>query len=263
MSDKAPAFALLDETNYHEWAFFMEAILIRKDLLGVVDGSITQPLGSPNSKPVKTFIQKQKLARAEIILRISPSQLPHVRDPDPKIIWDNLRALHQSRGFASRLSLRRRFITMKKGDVQSIQSWVADVRRIAFQLSEINSTVPDEDIILVLTAGLPPSYETFTISLDAVPPDLLTLDFVISRLLNEEARQYIPTTDSRSVALATTRTKTPLAQITCFKCQKKGHYQSNCTDTAEEIAAAAVRNPISTGDYCAMCSHTARENLAF
>ena len=64
MSDKAPAFALLDETNYHEWAFFMEAVLIRKDLLGIVDGSITQPLGSPNSRPVKAFLQKQKLARA-------------------------------------------------------------------------------------------------------------------------------------------------------------------------------------------------------
>jgi hypothetical protein len=262
MSDKAPAFALLDETNYHEWAFFMEAVLIRKDLLGVVDGSVIQPLGSPNSKPVKTFFQKKKLARAEIILRISPSQLPHVRDPDPQVIWDNLRTLHQSRGFASRLSLRRRFITMKKGDKQSIQSWVADVRRVAFQLSEIDSTVPDEDIILVLTAGLPPSYESFIISLDAVSPDLLTLDFVISRLLNEEARQDIPTTDSQesqSVALAATRTKTPLAQITCFKCQKKGHYQSNCPDTVPEIAATAVP----TGDYCAMCSHRARENLAF
>lgn len=259
MSDKAPTFALLDETNYHEWAFFMEAILIRKDLLGVVDGSVIQPLGSPNSKPVKAFIQKKKLARAEIILRISPSQLPHVRDSDPQVIWDNLRNLHQSRGFASRLSLRRRFIGMKKGDAQSIQSWVADVRCIAFQLSEIDSTVPDEDVILVLTAGLPPSYESFIISLDTVSPNALTLDLVISRLLNEEARQDIPTTDSRSVALAATRMKTPLTQITCFKCQKKGHYQSTCPDIALEVAAAAVP----TGDYCAMCSHRARENLAF
>jgi hypothetical protein len=96
MSDKAPAFALLDETNYYEWAFFMEAVLIRKDLLGIVDGSVIQPLGSPNSKPVKAFLQKQKLARAEIILRISPSQLPHVRDSDPLVIWNNLRTLHQS-----------------------------------------------------------------------------------------------------------------------------------------------------------------------
>ena len=240
MSDKAPTFALLNESNYHEWAFFMEAVLVRKDLLGIVDGSVTQPVGSPNSKAVKAFLHKQKLARAEIILRISPSQLPHVRDPDPKVIWENLHALHQSRGFASRLSLRRCFITMKKGDTQSIQSWVADVRRVAFQLSEIDVTVPDEDVILVLTAGLPSSYESFIISLDAVSPSSLTLDFVVSRLLNEEARQGIPATNSSSSAMVATRTKTPLAQITCFKCGKKGHYQSNCPDQDTKTASVAV-----------------------
>ena len=247
MSDKAPTFALLDETNYHEWAFFMEAVLIRKDLLGIIDGSITQLLGNPNSRPVKAFLQKQKLARAEIILHISPSQLPHVRDPDPTAIWDNLHTLHQSRGFASCLSLCHRFITMKKKDTQSIQSRVADVRRVAFQLSEIDVTVPDEDVILVLTAGLPSSYESFIISLDAVSPSSLTLDFVISRLLNEEACQGIPTTDSAPVALTATRTKTPLSEITCFKCHKKGHYQSHCPENNPLAAFAGL----------------ATENLAF
>jgi hypothetical protein len=73
MSDKVPAFALLDETNYHEWVFFMEAVLIRKDLLDVVDGSVTQPMGSPNSKIVKAFIHKQKLP----VLRSSFAFPPH------------------------------------------------------------------------------------------------------------------------------------------------------------------------------------------
>ena len=241
MSDKAPTFEPLSETNYHKWAFFMEAILIRKDLLDIVDGTVTHPLGSPNSKPVKAFLQKQKLARAEIILRVSPSQLPNVHDPDLMVIWDTLRALHQFRGFASCLSLRRRFITMKKEDMQSIQSWVADIRRVAFQLSEIDVSVPDEDIILVLTAGLPPSYESLIVSLDAVSPDLLTLDFVISRLLNEESCQGIPAPNTTSSALAATRAKTPISQIICFKCQKKGHYQSHCPDAETKVAAAVVK----------------------
>ena len=86
MSDKAPTFALLDETNYHEWAFFMEAVLIWKGLLGTVEGTITQPLGSPNSKAVKAFVDKQKLTRAEIILRVSPSQLPQYVTVTPSLL---------------------------------------------------------------------------------------------------------------------------------------------------------------------------------
>jgi len=68
---------------------------------------------------------------------------------------------------------------------------------------------------------------------------LLTLNFVISRLLNQKARQGIPATDSPSVAMAATRVKTPLEKITCFKCQKKGHYQSHCPD-ADPVAVFAI-----------------------
>jgi hypothetical protein len=65
-------------------------------------------------------------------------------------------------------------------------------------------------------------------------------------LLNEEARQGIPTTDSAPVALAATRTrtKTPLSEITCFKCHKKGHYQSHCpeNDSLAAFAGLATEN---------------------
>ena len=124
--------------------------------------------------------------------------------------------------------------------MQSIQAWIADTHRVAFQLTKIGISVPDEDLILVLTAGLPPSYEPLIVSLDAVSPDSLTLDFVVSRLLNEEARQGIPASDPTSSAMAATRAKTPLSQITCFKCQKKGHYQSHCPDATTQTASAAI-----------------------
>ena len=131
---------------------------------------------------------------------------------------------------------------MKKDDTQSIQSWVADICRVAFQLSEIGISVPDEDIILVLTAGLPPSYEPLIVSLDAVFPDLLTLNFVISRLLNEESCQGVPAPDPTSSTMIATRFKTPISQITCFKCQKKGHYQSHCPDADTKTASIAVEH---------------------
>ena len=131
---------------------------------------------------------------------------------------------------------------MKKGDTQSIQVWVADIRRVTFQLTEIGISVPDEDIILVLTAGLPLSYEPLIVSLNAVSPDSLTLDFVISHLLNEESRQGIPASEPSSSAMVATRAKTPISQITCFGCQKKGHYKSHCPDADTKTASLAVEN---------------------
>ncbi|OJA07944.1 hypothetical protein AZE42_11021 [Rhizopogon vesiculosus] len=76
--------------------------------------------------------------------------------------------------------LRRKFHALKKADDVSMQAWIAEVLRIAFQLQEIAVDVTDEDLILVLTLGLPSSYENLIVSLDATPPDELTLDHVIA-----------------------------------------------------------------------------------
>jgi len=216
----------------------MEAQLVSKDAWEVIDESVSPPMGSLNSKPVKTWLHKQNLARSQIILHVEPSQIPHIRDRDPRIIWNTLKSLHRSRGFASRLALRRRFVLMKKSDSQSMQSWIADVRRLAFELKEIGVDIADEDIILVLTTGLPPSYVNLIVTLDAVPSDDLDLDYVTNRLLNEESRQIhsaapspsppSPPPDSAAYVASSSRRKTPLERITCFKCQQKGHYQSHC-----------------------------------
>ena len=56
---------------------------------------------------------------------------------------------------------------MTKRADQSMSSWIADVQQATFHLKEVGYTATDEDKILVLTQGLPLSYDPFIISLDA------------------------------------------------------------------------------------------------
>ncbi|OJA19110.1 hypothetical protein AZE42_09229, partial [Rhizopogon vesiculosus] len=155
------SFPKLKEDNYYEWRMLMEAILVRKGLIEYVNGMKKMPPGSPNTKAVLAFSRKQAEARAEIVLQVETSQLSHVRDPDPAVIWYNLETVHRARGFATRLMLRRKFHMLKKADDVSMQAWIAQVRRVAFQLQEIDVDISDEDLILVLTLGLPSSYGNF------------------------------------------------------------------------------------------------------
>src|SRR5882724_10978735 len=156
-----PHFPKLNDANYADWRYIMAATLVEKDLWDVVDGSLTRPIGSPNHKAMKTFVKKQQLARAKIILSIEASQLPHTRHDDPKVIWDSLQKVHWAHGFATRLSLRRRFLYMRKRDDQPIVSWVLDIKKAAFQLEAVGVSTIDEDIILALTEGLPESFSAF------------------------------------------------------------------------------------------------------
>jgi len=145
---------------------------------------------------------------------------------------------------------------MTKCADQSMGSWIADVQQAAFHLKEVGYIATDEDKILVLTQGLPPSYDPFIISLNAAIANgtttadnpSISLEVVKACLLNEESRQRAthPVTSPDSVTLAVTtiasKLRRPLKQITCFHCGEKGHYQINCPKrkVEEKGTAAAI-----------------------
>lgn len=247
MKETNSGFEKLNEMNYGVWSLMMEALLVRKGLWGVVNGDIEEPSTGENSRSMIAYRKKQSEARAELVLHVEPTQLSFIRDPDPSVIWDNLAKMHQSRGMATRLALRRKFLKLQKPE-GPMQIFVAEARRLAFELAQIGVTVDDEDMILVLTGGLPPSYDNLVIALDSTPAKDLTLDYVITRLLNEEARQeniapIAPTSQSEQTTAFYTRVRPDISQITCFNCQRKGHYQSTCPEPRKErapMAASAV-----------------------
>ena len=59
-------------------------------------------------------------------------------------------------------------------------------KNTTFQLEAAGATIIDDDMILALTEGLHKSYSTFIVALDSILANNLTLDIVITCLLNEE-----------------------------------------------------------------------------
>ena len=82
-----------------------------KGLFGVVSGRDVIPSTGPNSKGVKTFLEKQRLAHSKITLAIHPSQLLHVRNEEnPSVIWQNLSRIHCAHDLGVLLTLRMDFL---------------------------------------------------------------------------------------------------------------------------------------------------------
>ncbi|KAF8803200.1 hypothetical protein BYT27DRAFT_7226074 [Phlegmacium glaucopus] len=103
------------------------------------------------------------------------------------VVWESLVKVHRARGFSSCLQLRRHFITATMIEGQTMESWIGEVQTRTRHLENIDITVSDEDMIVILTAGLPLSYTPVIISFNALNPEKVTLNFVINCLLNEEA----------------------------------------------------------------------------
>lgn len=218
----------LGTDNYLEWAVRMQAKLIRKDLWSVVepieeiDGAKDGVMADTSAVADKRPKKKMELARALLIEHVTKSQLSYVRDRDPRVIWTKLEKVHRSRGLATEMSLKRKFLTSQKKPTQSMQDWIGWISGIQWELEEIGVTVDDKDVILALTMGLGPTYDSFVISLDATPTDQLTLDFVIHRLLNEESRRKDREPEEERIYKVSMRT--------CWECGNQGHVKSDCPE---------------------------------
>ena len=195
-------FDKLNKTNYDDWKIQMEALLEEKGLFGVVSGRDILPTTGPNSKGVKTFLEKQHLARSKIILTIEPSQLPHVRNEEnPFVIWKNLAQIHRARGLGVLLTMHMDFLKMSMPPGSTIAAFVASIHHAAYCLEEcyqaeeddslsisINSSislfippttrppiVSDLDKISVLMNGLPSTYNLLLLTSPAFPSPLSLL----------------------------------------------------------------------------------------
>lgn len=195
-------FAKLNDGNYPTWNIMMEADLVRKKLWNSAIEVTVQKLKTDGTPKTEAEIagdmailldrcdtEKMQEARAEMILRVEPSQLAHMQSKDPRKVWEALRDTHCAHGFATTLAMQRRFMTSRMAVGQSVQSWIGSVRALAFEMEQVGIDVAEHNIILAITLGLPASYETIVILFDAIPTKDLSLPYVISRLLNDETRQ--------------------------------------------------------------------------
>ena len=255
-------FPKLNDTNYSECNMQMEAKLVRRGLWGMIEIVVDRDRRDENdvtreieTKKSKRATQKLAEARAELILHVEAGQLAHMRSKDLMDIWETLRSVHCARGFATALALCRKFLTTKKKLDQSMQSWIGEIRSQAFTMEEVGIFVSNQDKILVLTMGLPPPYDPVIINFDSTPTGKLTLDNVIARLLNEEARQASAKTDLHQIPaannpdnIAMTAAVPPRrlrATLTCHFCSKKGHFKHECTErekweALKKVTAAAA-----------------------
>ncbi|KAK6997139.1 hypothetical protein R3P38DRAFT_2432485, partial [Favolaschia claudopus] len=93
--------------------------------------------------------------------------------------------------------------------------------------------VSDQDKILALTMGLPAAYDPVIINFDSAPPETLTFNGVVARLLNEETRQGgagIKGEPEAAFSAGFQHQKPNRADVTCHFCDQKGHYKSECPE---------------------------------
>ncbi|KAF8992518.1 hypothetical protein BDZ89DRAFT_1173011 [Hymenopellis radicata] len=166
MSDDSTriSIAKLNDSNYGTWSMMIEALLTSKELFtDIMEVAVdtVDDKGDPRAqsdidaeiekKLKKRSKTKMAQARSEMILRVEPSQLSHMRDKDPLTVWEDLKSVHRLPGFTGSLVQRKKLLLMNMKKGQSMVNWIGEVKEHAFNMGEAGSAVTEADQILAIT----------------------------------------------------------------------------------------------------------------
>jgi hypothetical protein len=149
---------------------------------------------------------------------------------------------------------------MVKGLSESVQVYVARIRRVCADLLNLGVKVSDDEVTPALLAGLP-SADDMMVTVIESSEDALSLE-VVTKLLNTEAR--VP---GEAKAEANIVTRSPRAHPrqqqrmetrTCHHCGKKGHLRRDCRQRiqAEQSGSQAAALMAGLGALPSSCEWT-------
>eukprot|EP00737_Agarophyton_chilense_P003002 gb/GEZJ01003471.1/.p1 GENE.gb/GEZJ01003471.1/~~gb/GEZJ01003471.1/.p1 ORF type:complete len:730 (-),score=111.20 gb/GEZJ01003471.1/:63-2252(-) len=216
----------LVEDNFHVWKQKIELLLALKDLDGHLDS-----VRPTDEDELSTWKKKDAKARAIIGLTLSDEHLDHVRDADNAAdMWKAICDVFQRKTLLNKINARRSFYSAKMRDDEKMLQFINRVRHLASDLKCMDVVVEEEDIAMAILCGLPERFEHLIVAIDTTIGDRqLTLEFVKSRLLQEEQRMNDRAKEEPGGSeAALVGRQSRWKNIECHYCHKKGHIQRNC-----------------------------------
>jgi len=176
----------LHDANFHAWKQKIVLVLALKDLDDLIE------MDPPEEKEdFSKWVRKDRKARAIIGLSLSDEHLEHVRDVETaKEMWHTILNVFERHTLLNKLSARRKFYTVTMECNEKMLTYLNRVRQLAASLKSMGVDIEDQEMAMAALNGLPASYESLIVALDAVGNDekSFSFDIVKSRLLQEEQR---------------------------------------------------------------------------
>ncbi|KAH9830354.1 uncharacterized protein C8Q71DRAFT_717129 [Rhodofomes roseus] len=145
--------------------------------------------------------------------------------------------------------------------------WISRVQKAAMELHHTPVPVATVDIVLVISDGLPNTYDPVITALDGLDYSQLTLPLVISRVIGHESklarskekeRETLesPGSDPSSYALVARHGNKKAGtspSIICYNCGGRGHIKVDCPSPSVDVHAhVAALSEKDDGDEHAM-----------
>lgn len=203
---------LLSRNNYDTWVIQAQAVLVKNGLWKTIDDP-------------KPDAEKDMLARSELFLLISPTELRQVKCcTSASEIWKKLKSIYQSEGPARKAALLKQLILKKMSDEDDILDHMSAIFDSVDRLQNMDVKVNDDLLSIIILYSLPISYENFRIAIETRDKLPLPEELKIKIIEESQAR----TRNSNHNAPTESAYYFNKKKLKCTVCDKVGHQASKC-----------------------------------
>lgn len=185
---------LFDGTNYSNWKFRMQVLLEEHDLIDLVDRSLetliaTLPVATADVQII-ALRKNDRKCKSLITQRITDSRLEYVKEKTTAHeMWQALSTSFERKGVASQLRLRKMLLTMRYTPTETMASHLLRFDKLVRELKSTGANRDKTDIVCHLLLTMPEEYNMVVTALETLSSEQLTISFVKTRLLDEEAKR--------------------------------------------------------------------------
>ncbi|CDF77556.1 Retrovirus-related Gag-Pol polyprotein [Chondrus crispus] len=219
----------LTASNFYIWKQKIELLLALRDVDQYVFDDISETATSDDRRK---WIRGDAKAKAVIGLTLSDDYLQHVRGcSSAKETWEAILNVFERHTLLNKLSARRDFYTVSMLPSEKVLVFINRVKQIAARLQSMSVEIDDKEIAMAVLNGLPPRFDNLIVALDALGNEdkVFGLDFVKSRLLQEEQRESMKTASTTSPHAPALVNRMPIRRdMRCTNCNRHGHTAARC-----------------------------------
>jgi len=186
-------------------------------------------------------------------------------------MWSTLQGVFQRKSLMNKMKARRGFYTVAMNFGEGMLGYISRVRNLGENLKAMGGEVTEMDVAMSILNGLTSKYENLLVALDAKGEDEVSLDFVKSRLLQEEWRQADKSPATKRIgdmALVGANyrgqgRRGDLSKTACYYCQTFGHISHDCPvlkakrQRKDKVAAIAADDGSDSDDAICLVGNAA------
>ncbi|CDF37816.1 unnamed protein product [Chondrus crispus] len=220
----------LTDSNFYVWKQKIQLLLALRDVdQYIVEGRVPS---EERAEERKKWIRGDSKAKALIGLSLSDEHLEHVRDVDTAHeMWEAIVNVFERHTLLNKPAARREFYTVKMLSGEKVLAYINRVKQLAAILKSMSVNIDHKEMAMAVLNGLPARFEALIVALDALGNEekIFSLDFVKSRLLQEEQRANMKSSSSQTSALVNRAPNNrDINDYKCTNCGHTGHTATRC-----------------------------------